>query len=768
MRKVLFQFFIISLLFGAGKLYSTEAVLDRFSAPATERRAELTELSEDGCTLKVDATRNNDNWNFFWRSGTLKPLTTYTVTFRYRLLDGHQESGFLHLLCRPLNLTSRFFIDTFRQDLSPEAEERTAEFRFRTGFSDDYAFQIHGGHRVKAEITGLRITEDKDTLTFIPARPDAPSFQAGFGKLPSGAKEFEVELPDNPHGKIVKAADFGFSEFAADNVEALNRAIEHCRKIKAARLELSPGEFRMTIDWPVLMDGLCDFELDGKGASLIYQKKQRSNFRVLNCKRVAIRNLNMDWDWERDPLGSVARVEQKKDGFIDFCFFEYDRFPRRDIRILGVSGYDAKTGSVGIEDGLDIDLGQRGLKWISDNVLRGETDAPLEAGELYRLKHYNYDMNGFEMEDNHHLTFEDINVHGAAGHAFCVQGHQQYWQMNRVRIVPPAGKPRRPITCTADHLHFYRSNGFFKLENSEFSFGGDDCLNVHDTTGFSVKTGKNSLRVKTMNAPAVGSPVELRHGDYSPIGLLATVTAVKPVENTYGTFDVVLDRPIPEPLKGERGFVLFDRSYGSRNILIRNNYFHDNRARGLLILTDDVTIENNRFFHNQMGAIKIETGYTLHSWCEGYGASNIVVRGNRFDTVNPQDVGNDGMSRDIFIGVYLDTDPSSRRTDYPILSNILFENNIFKDTFGLVAFISSAGNVTFRNNTFHNPTRRKMPYPYRGEFYVTDASNVKIVNNRYISSPNVPKPGVMLDSRTTHNIIVEGNTVTNPGRDLSK
>ena len=107
----------------------------------------------------------------------------------------------------------------------------------------------------------------------------------------------------------------------------------------------------------------------------------------------------------------------------------------------------------------------------------------------------------------------------------------------------------------------------------------------------------------------------------------------------------------------------------------------------------------------------------------------------------------------------METDPSMRRTDYPILSNILFENNTFKDSYGLVAFISSAGNVTFRNNTFTNPTPRRDPLPYRAAFYVTNATGVRIVNNRYIASPNVPNPGVYADPDSVKGLVAAGNTV---------
>ena len=106
------------------------------------------------------------------------------------------------------------------------------------------------------------------------------------------------------------------------------------------------------------------------------------------------------------------------------------------------------------------------------------------------------------------------------------------------------------------------------------------------------------------------------------------------------------------------------------------------------------------------------------------------------------------------------TDPSTERTTYPILSDILFENNTFRNTFGLVAFISSADNVTFRNNTFENPAARKKPLPYRGGFYVTCSGRVNIVNNRYLESPDVPNPGVTFTPDSVKKLTVQGNTVS--------
>ena len=599
-------------------------------------------------------------------------------------------------------------------------------------------------------------------------KPDAAPCTDSPGPLPTGAKEFSVHPPSNPGGAVVEAAAFGLSADAADNVDALNRALEHCRETGAAKLAVAPGTYRMTADRPVRLERMRDFIFDGGGATFVWHKKREANFQLNGCERVVMRNFKMDWEWEKDPLASLVEVVDASDSHVDFRFCEYETFPRRDLRIAIVSSYDPATKSVGIEGGFDRGFeffagrNRPETEWLSGNVLRvrGRNLSPFRRGQLFRMQHYYYDMNGFVMSDNRHLTLEDIDIYSCAGHAFVVSGLQQYWEFRKVNIAAPAGVPRRLITCAGDHCHIRRSRGFFKMEDCEFSLGADDCLNAHDTSGYAEKSGTHS--VTTRNVTSIdtfrpGAPVELRHGDYSPTGFRSAVKSVRPVDAEKGMHEITFEDPVPEPV--DRGFILFNWTYDTRNIIVRNCFFHDNRARGILLLGRDITLENNHFRHNEMGAIKIETGYTFNAWSEGYGADNIVVRNNRFDGVNPRDVGNDGKARDIYMGVYMKTDPSTQRTDYPILSNILFENNTFKDSYGLVAFISSAGNVTFRNNTFTNPTPRRDPLPYRAAFYVTNATGVRIVNNRYIASPNVPNPGVYADPDSVKGLVAAGNTV---------
>lgn len=149
-----------------------------------------------------------------------------------------------------------------------------------------------------------------------------------------------MERPKNPRGMVVAAADFGFSPESADNTAALNRALAFCREKNAAKLELAPGSYRFTADASIMLDGMRDFELDGKGAKFIFLRTEKESFLINDCERLLLRNLSCDWDWAADPPASVVEVMRTDPGTVDFKFVEYDRFPRRDVRVSVLSCYD--------------------------------------------------------------------------------------------------------------------------------------------------------------------------------------------------------------------------------------------------------------------------------------------------------------------------------------------------------------------------------------------------------------------------------------------
>ena len=314
---------------------------------------------------------------------------------------------------------------------------------------------------------------------------------------------------------------------------------------------------------------------------------------------------------------------------------------------------------------------------------------------------------------------------------------------------------------TADPYHILRSCGFNKVENCEFAFSPDDCINAHDGSGVVGKSGPMAVANRNRFSPSMadscrpGDMMELRNLDYSPTGFKAPLKAIRKIDGGRGIYELQFDRPVPEPAIPGDGFVLFNRAFYTGNIIIRNCDFYDCYNHAILVQGSDFTIEGNRFRKMGTGGIDLITGYFTKLWCEGYGVDNVVVRNNTFDTVDPRNNKNYGRARDIYIGIFQDEE----RPGYHILSNILFEGNTFLNSSGVVAVISSAENVIFRDNTFRNPNRTFPVLERAGFFLSHDAKDVKIVNNRWIASPYVPHPGVYAAPDSVAGLVVGGNTV---------
>ena len=728
-------------------------------------------IAPDGKSAQLDTT-GRKGWTTCLTipAGQFKPKGQYTIRFNVEVI-GAEDSCYLHFIGRSIHRNDGLD-DSFQSNIPPTDGKMPVRVSF-TAPDDaaDHAIHFIGHDSVKINVDSFTIEEGLGE-EFIPIGANKKRYKIDRDTLPTGAKEFDVEQPDNPNGEIVEAKRFGIVPGKQLEVKSIQAAIDYCKEKNAAKLVFEKDAKYYLGNGSINISGMRDFTFEGNNATFIYRKKYGCSFVVSDNERILIQNLNVDWDWDKEPLASIVRVknvnysDNPEEFSVDYEFVDYKKHPQHGgyLRAATLSCWDTKESAVGIENGLTLGYEFRTgqdkpkVEWPADNVIRiygkYKHEIRLQPGQYYRMQHYYYDMNNMTMSSNKHMTLRNFTVWSCTGHAFVMSGTQKYTLFDRVRIIRPEDRPKNVITCTADHLHVARSCGYIKLINCDFSQGADDCINFHDCSSYGKKNSPKSI-ISRHNYGSDGAIIEFRKSDYSPTGFFSARSHAKKLPD--GNYEIFFNSELPDVPRNN--FILFDKTYDTRNIIVRDCYFHHNRARGILILARDVTIENCRFKHNEMGAIKIETGYTTNSWCEGFGVENVVIRNNIFDTSNPLDVKTMGYARDIFIGTYLKRDPSREQTTYPILNNILFESNTFKDTFGMVTTMGSAGKVTFLKNTFINETPRNNPLPYRGQFYITHSSDIKIVNNKFLKSPNTPKLGVLIDKESTKNIIVQGNKV---------
>ena len=204
----------------------------------------------------------------------------------------------------------------------------------KTQSAGDYAFQIHMGGKFKAKLENLKIYEGSFEK-FVPFSEHSAQWNGKIKDLPTGAKEFDVELPKPQKEIVVNAEDFGVTPFCTTVRESLNKAIEHCKKIGASKLALKKGIYYVSQNDPIKFEKMADFTFDGGGSTFVFYKKYGSNFNVNNCLRVRLTNFNIDWDWDKDPIASIVKIEnigKDADGnFIDIKFVDYDKFPNKNF-----------------------------------------------------------------------------------------------------------------------------------------------------------------------------------------------------------------------------------------------------------------------------------------------------------------------------------------------------------------------------------------------------------------------------------------------------
>lgn len=103
--------------------------------------------------------------------------------------------------------------------------------------------------------------------------------------------------------------------------------------------------------------------------------------------------------------------------------------------------------------------------------------------------------------------------------------------------------------------------------------------------------------------------------------------------------------------------------------------------------------------------------------------------GNTFHRVNPAGRYDNELRPAIYMSTYIKNDPSTEKTSYPVLRDILVEGNRFLDCPGAVLFACSVQNLMVRNNRIENALAYPTALPYRGALGVAYVSNIFVTAN---------------------------------------
>ncbi|MHA0857126.1 right-handed parallel beta-helix repeat-containing protein [Paenibacillus sp. CMAA1364] len=612
----------------------------------------------------------------------------------------------------------------------------------------------------------------------------------------------EIELPHHKDGTTVSVIDFGAStDKKVCNQQPFQQAINHCKDIGASRLIIPKGIYHFHTDPPegahLTLDGFSDFTIEGYGSELIFEHTKKY-IHVVNSTRIRLADLILDWNWDLSPLASVGVITdvESQGAYFDMKFPTYQDIPEVwPIRIVGP--YDPIRYSPGVASGVEYrpyrnehaltseqeqtdSLMQElvrelsniilGMEKVNTNTMRFYTTNAdwtiqrIKQGQCYNLRHYEYDMIAIFLFDSSHITVDHVTLYSCPGSGVVGNGSIHHIHMKSCTITIRPGTDRT-LSTAADCFHIANSKGYFIIEDSDFSYAGDDCINIHDNTTMGIRRMDDytllALRVRRESVLfEVDDVVELRNPDLSPMQFESNLVNVNYDERELVCTLTFKDK-LPDNL--DENSVLFNRKFSTNHFIIRNNRFTNNRARGILIHGSLGIVEHNIFDSIQGAAIQIESGCESR-WSEGTGVHQLAIRNNIFRNCDL----NAWQMAVIYMGVYL----PGGRTSYPIFHHIWIEDNTIINCPRMAMFLSSCSHVTIRRNAIinsnqihldqHNYGSSQQEKPvyneiYGGVIHIMKASDVHVTRNKCVSTTIQHEHAIVADADSTHNITIEHN-----------
>ncbi len=533
----------------------------------------------------------------------------------------------------------------------------------------------------------------------------------------------------------VNVKDFGVNPDGQDCTEGVIKALEHCKKIKAASLVFPKGEYHFgpsgalekflnisnndrgdkKIIFP--LEGFKDFQIDG-GDSVFYFHGQVNPFWVNASENIAIKNfavrVGRSFHNEGKILESaedyyVLAFDEKfdyavKDGFLRFSSgksrnknISFDEFNIPYNETLEFDAIKRETaylkGDMTAHNNLKAeDLGNRKVKVFYKN-------ANLKAGNILVFSFGRRDYPTMVLDKSKNILVENVLLQGSGGMGIVGQNCENVSVIS-CKTLPAQGYI---VSCTADATHFSNCSGKLILKNNIFQNQKDDATNIH---GIYERIGEiispTKISTELVHAQQFGFDT-FKAGDTIEFVKAKSLISlgevkIKSVEVKNEKWKILsLENPIPEGIvNGDSVAVVGNFA----EIIISGNTIGKNRARGILLNGRGKTLVENNTFHNAGAAIMFQGDAFF--WFEQGGVNDCTIRNNTFDNCMYGPYGDAVIVVDS--GITEDLDKSRYN------KNIKVENNLFRifDESKLIKFYCVDGFV-WKNNKIE----RSSDYPAR-------------------------------------------------------
>jgi len=398
--------------------------------------------------------------------------------------------------------------------------------------------------------------------------------------------------------------------------------------------------------------GLKNMVIDFNQSQIVFTK-DTIGFLIEKCDNITLKNFSVDYDPLPFTQGKVLSYNDKTN---EITVKLHDGYPEpKRLNRLNLHTFDPVTRNwkVGTKDFFGCTAKATGnpgeylIKPSSPN------NNAIEAGDLIALDWRT--KSGFEIKGTKDLKMSNVTVYTAPGLAILgrfTTGKHRFDHITIKRGDTPAGATEpRLLSGVADGINYAYCETGPDITDCDFSFIGDDSVNFHSVALPIVKVVDDKTILVLRPYPTEGFPEVVKAGmtlrlmqkgsfkvlqKAEVIGMKMDKTFEVSEKETAALFAhynpekdprrTIYQITVKTPMPFEVGQFIDIPELCGANYTIKDNYFHDHRARAIRMMASNGVIENNKIERIKQNAITIGGEYAF--WREAGWCENVTVRNN--------------------------------------------------------------------------------------------------------------------------------------------
>lgn len=475
------------------------------------------------------------------------------------------------------------------------------------------------------------------------------------------------------------------------------------------------------ISRPIVVQGAVHLHIHGNSSTLVTHFdgtapicENNDAFHFAHCKDLCISDLFFDTDHPIGAAGTITAIDDANGtadmriddafpvtGFEHFCGTNsFDEKGSPDYALVTYHNTPTET-TVTLPDGskktrlVGLDYDVIGAQTVRMKL--GKISDKLHIGHRINIRYEIYGNSIFNFLSCERVTLKDIVIYSAASFGATIRPRSRDFVFDNFCIRVPDGSTRLKA-ANADGIHALGLAGSLVLRHCNMEGMGDDTLNIHGTAG-GIHTLDEERRTMKMICPRHHEVHPLPDGWAVPgdtIYVYDSDTFLKKGSFVVESVDAE-NNAVYKDVRGTLsvGDTLANAEYFA-SLHIDSCCVRNTRARGFLVQTQNVLIENSYIYGMSLAALLFAPD--IRVWWEVGPCKNVEIRNNVIEYCAHIDSGaNQGAI--IFKACH-----DGNTSEYPagVHENLYIHDNRFIDIPQSAIFVSSAKHVRIEDNQFTN------------------------------------------------------------------